>query len=202
MESTYRSSSFVAQKIHLQFAHKIFSILLRQNSFTPRSPRYKKQKKENSTLELDKGVDYYCTSICARSCCTWRTSSVDSKQKQKTIKATKPRTACPPQEQEILTSRDHVSDLRSYDEVSDLLGTPKQEVWWQHMCAYRQEMLTSCASMYFFYVSPCEHCMSLIFPMKIVTPPTPTKSRTEIPRYKFTFQHISNLICKARYRKT
>jgi len=63
-------------------------------------------------------------------------------------------------------------------------------------------MLTSCASMYFFYVSPCEHCMSLIFPMEMVTPPTPTKSRTEIPRYKFTFQHISNLICKARYRKT
>ena len=28
------------------------------------------------------GSPYYCASICARSCCTWRASSVDSKPKK------------------------------------------------------------------------------------------------------------------------
>ena len=28
------------------------------------------------------GLPYYCASICARSCCTWRASSVDSKPKK------------------------------------------------------------------------------------------------------------------------
>ena len=49
--------------------------------------KHKSNNSCGSAFELGaSGLPYYCTSICVRSCCTWRASCVDSKQKQKTKK--------------------------------------------------------------------------------------------------------------------
>ena len=48
--------------------------------------RHNKPKTKKTKVDRLDCQPYYCTSICTRSCCTWRASSVDSKQnKQKKV---------------------------------------------------------------------------------------------------------------------
>ena len=52
--------------------------------------RKKYQKNTNCRSAFEpgaSGLSYYCASICVRSCCNWRASSVDSKPKKKRKKA-------------------------------------------------------------------------------------------------------------------